>query len=137
MRCATAIDELDLLLSHLCELSASLVCSDLPELAVFGLAAAQNHSYSRRSQFAGDVQGLNRCSLTRAANKPTAEDIGIDESVGCARDLGFSFSSNSSGRAATSGADADGVVALNVWYGNILSVAIPLRVEQIEKPSGA
>src|SRR5258706_4510992 len=61
MTCTTVTDELSLLLSHLRVL----------EPAVVGLAAAQNHSNSRQSQFAGDAQGPFRCSPAQAADKPT------------------------------------------------------------------
>ena len=91
MTCSEVTDELGLLLSHFCELSAGFVSSDVPEPVPFGLTAAQNHSYSHRSQIAGYVQGPHRCSPTQAAKKPTAEDIRIDVCVRCAHDLGSSW----------------------------------------------
>lgn len=55
---------------NFCELSAGIVCSDVPGAAVFRLATAQNHSYSRRNQFAGYVKGMHCCSPIRMPASP-------------------------------------------------------------------
>ena len=106
------------------------MCSDAPEPECSGSPqhAEQNHSYSRRSQFAGSVQGLPRRTPTQAANKPTAEDTWIDERYGV-------LSISAPAAAAEAAADADEMVAENIGYANYIESR--QRFNGTRRPNGA
>ena len=129
--CAAAADELSLLPLAFAWIVGGSVCSDVPEPAVPGPARHQNHSYSQRSQVAGDIQGP-RCWSPAQLTSPTTEDNRVDVPIRSAHDLGSTCSSSSRRRCSSSRVELSKRL---VRERHPLRVVIPLRSNESSPPN--